>query len=65
MMLWVAVVLGCSSPAAVSCNQLVRTELFDQKAACKEEVQQVVDYLARQGQMAKGRCVQVKSGMTT
>ena len=62
MSLWVAVIIGCSSPAAVSCNSLVRTELFYEKDACVAEVQQVVDYLARQGQAAKGRCVKVKSG---
>lgn len=61
-MIWVAVVVACSNPTAVSCNSLVRNEAFHEKAACVSEVQKVVDYLARQGQAAKGRCVKVKAG---
>ena len=62
MIFWVAVVIGCTNPAAVSCNSLVRTEAFHAEAACIEEVQQVVNFLNSQGKAAKGRCVPVKAG---
>jgi hypothetical protein len=62
MIFWVAVVIGCTNPAAVSCDSLVRTEAFHSEVACTEEVQQVVDFLSSQGKAAKGRCVPVKAG---
>lgn len=62
MIIWVAVIIGCTNPAAVSCNSLVRSEAFQDEASCITEVQQVVDYIVRQGSAAKGRCVQVKAG---
>jgi hypothetical protein len=61
-MFWVAVVVACKTPAAISCDTLVRTEVFYEREACMNEMKQVVDMLVMQRLGAKGRCVQIKAG---
>lgn len=59
-MLWVAVLLACTSPEAVSCNSAINPNLFSDKASCEQNIREAVATLREQGMAAKGGCNPVK-----
>lgn len=65
MIIWIAIVTACSTPAAISCQSLVKPEVFYEEQACLDEVAFMLEYLTRKGVMNNGRCVAVKSGNNT
>ena len=63
--MWLAVLLGCTSPAATSCDVLVRTEgLIATEKLCQEEVAEVAKALAQQGMYVHAKCFKLTVGST-
>ncbi len=63
--MWLAVLLGCTSPAATSCDVLIRTEgLIATEKLCQEEVAEVAKALAQQGMYVRTQCFKLKVGST-
>ena len=60
-MLWVAVLLACSSSEAASCNSAINPNLFSDRASCEQNVREAVSVLNEGGLSAKGGCNPVKS----
>lgn len=62
MIAWVVVVIACNGPAAVTCQSLVKTEMFVSQQKCLEEVEAVLGYLNRRGVLSTGNCFSVDFG---
>ena len=61
--MWLAVLLGCSSPAATSCDVMIRTEgLISSEKLCQEEVANVAKALAQQGIYVRTKCFKLNVG---
>lgn len=60
-MFWVAVLLACTSPEAVSCNSATNPNLFSDRASCEQNVREAVATLIDQGMAAIGGCNPVRS----
>lgn len=61
-MVWVAVIMACTSPLAVKCEIVVKPTSFSHSEPCMEEVNLLLKYLYDNEVMATGRCVQVAVG---
>ena len=59
-MLWVSVLLACSSSEAASCNTAINPSLFSDRASCEQNVREAVSVLNKRGLFAKGGCNPVK-----
>ena len=61
--MWLAVLLGCYSPAATSCDVLIRTEgLIATEKLCQAEVAEVAKGLAQQGLYVRTKCFKLNIG---
>jgi|TARA_R100001440_G_scaffold35567_1_gene54605 hypothetical protein len=63
--MWVAFMLLCSTPAAISCEIMVKTEdVFYSEEACAQEAVIVARYFQQQGYLAIPDCQKVKMGVS-
>ena len=61
--MWIAFMLLCSNPAALSCEVMVKTEAaFQTEEACTSEAILVARYYQQQGYLAIPKCVKIKLG---
>lgn len=61
-MSYIAILLICSSPAAMSCEIKAKPDSFYTLDACMSEVTSVQRYLRDQGVFAVGTCFEVNLG---
>ena len=63
--MWVAFMLLCSTPAALSCEVMVKTEAaFPTEQSCNEESILVAKYFQQQGYLAIPKCTKIKMGVS-
>jgi|TARA_R100000030_G_C3178724_1_gene105290 hypothetical protein len=63
--MWVAFMLLCSTPAALSCEVMVKTEAaFPTEQSCNEESILVAKYFQQQGYLAIPKCAKIKMGVS-
>ena len=63
--MWVAFMLLCSTPAALSCEVMVKTEAaFPTEQSCNEESILVAKYFQQQGYLAVPQCTKIKIGVS-
>lgn len=62
MIAWVAVVIACNSPVAVTCQSLVKPEIFVSQQKCLEAVEDALGYLNQRGVLSTGNCFSVDIG---
>tara|TARA_B100001939_G_scaffold252118_1_gene219029 strand:- start:105 stop:299 length:195 start_codon:yes stop_codon:yes gene_type:complete len=63
--MWIAFMLLCSNPAALSCEVMVRTEsAFQTEEACASEALLVARYYQQQGYLAIPKCTKIKMGVS-
>ena len=63
--MWVAFMLLCSTPAALSCEVMVKTEAaFTTEEACAQEAVLVAKYFQQQGYLAVPQCTKIKIGVS-
>tara|TARA_A100001391_G_scaffold97809_1_gene64768 strand:+ start:158 stop:352 length:195 start_codon:yes stop_codon:yes gene_type:complete len=63
--MWIAFMLLCSTPAALSCQVMVKTEAtFQTEQACKSEALLVARYYQEQGYLAIPKCTKIKMGVS-
>ena len=61
--MWIAFMLLCSSPAALSCEVVAKTEAtFITEEACAQEAMVVARYFQQQGYLAVPQCQKIKIG---
>ena len=64
--MWLAMILVCANPAAVSCIVYANTQkVFYEEAACNEEVSAVQKDLASRNLYAVPYCFKVTTGTST
>tara|TARA_R110001606_G_scaffold228379_1_gene376371 strand:+ start:1983 stop:2177 length:195 start_codon:yes stop_codon:yes gene_type:complete len=61
-MVYIAIILLCSSPSALSCEMKGKPESFYALDACLSEVSGVQQYFLSQGMYAVGNCLAVTLG---
>lgn len=64
-MSYIAIILICSNPAAMSCEIKAKPDSFYKLDACISEVASVQQYLRDQGKFVVGNCVGVNLGQPT
>ena len=63
--MWIAFMLLCSTPAALSCEVMAKTEAtFTTEVACAQEAMIVARYFQQQGYLAIPECVKIKIGVS-
>lgn len=63
--MWIAFMLLCSSPAALSCEVVAKTEAtFITEEACAQEAMVVARYFQQQGYLAVPKCEKIKIGVS-
>ena len=63
--MWVAFMLLCTSPAALSCEVMVKTEAaFPTEEACAQEALIVTRYFQEQGYLAIPQCKKINIGVS-
>ena len=63
--MWVAIMLLCSTPAAMSCEVMAKTEsAFPTEQACAQEALLVARYFQSKGYLAVPECVKIKMGVS-
>tara|TARA_R100001509_G_scaffold100789_2_gene58959 strand:+ start:506 stop:700 length:195 start_codon:yes stop_codon:yes gene_type:complete len=63
--MWIAFMLLCTSPAALSCEVMTKTEgVFTTEQACAEEALIVARYFQSKGYLAVPECVKIKMGVS-
>ncbi len=63
--MWIAFMLLCSTPAALSCEVMVKTEAaFTTEEACAQEAVLVAKYFQQQGYLAVPQCTKIKIGVS-
>ena len=63
--MWIAFMLLCSTPAALSCEVMAKTEsTFATEEACTQEAIVVARYFQQQGYLAIPECQKIKIGVT-
>ena len=61
--MWIAFMLLCSTPAAMSCEVMAKTEsTFPTEEACAQEAIIVARYFQQQGYLAIPECQKIKMG---
>ena len=63
--MWIAFMLLCSTPAALSCEVMAKTEAtFVTEEACAQEALLVARYFQEQGYLAVPQCINIKMGVS-
>ena len=63
--MWIAFMLLCSTPAALSCEVMVKTEAaFTTEESCNQESILVARYFQQQGYLAIPKCTKIKMGVS-
>jgi len=63
--MWIAFMLLCSTPEAVSCEVMVKdTSTFVTEEACAQEALLVARYFQSKGYLAIPECHQIKMGVS-
>ena len=63
--MWIAFVLLCSTPAAISCEVFPKTEAtFPTEESCFDEASIVANYFRSRGYLARPQCINVKTGVS-
>jgi hypothetical protein len=63
--MWIAFMLLCSTPAALSCEVMAKTEAtFVTEEACAQEALLVARYFQEQGYLAIPQCINIKMGVS-
>ena len=63
--MWIAFMLLCSTPAALSCEVMAKTEAtFVTEEACSQEALLVARYFQEQGYLAIPQCINIKMGVS-
>jgi len=63
--MWIAFMLLCSTPAALSCEVMAKTEAtFVTEEACAQEALLVTRYFQEQGYLAVPQCINIKMGVS-
>ena len=63
--MWVALMLLCSTPAALSCEVMAKTEAtFQTEEACSQEAILVARYFQQKGYLAIPECEKIKMGVS-
>ena len=63
--MWVAFMLLCSTPAALSCEIMVKkAATFPTEEACAQEALVVARYFQQQGYLAVPQCIHIKMGVS-
>ena len=63
--MWIAFMLLCSTPAALSCEVMAKTEAtFTTEQACAQEAMIVARYFQQQGYLARPQCQKIKMGVS-
>ena len=63
--MWVALMLLCATPAAISCEVMAKTEAtFQTEEACAQEAILVARYFQQQGYLAIPECQKIKMGVS-
>jgi|TARA_R110002049_G_scaffold20238_1_gene74697 hypothetical protein len=63
--MWIAFMLLCTSPAALSCEVMAKTEAtFPTEEACAEEAIVVARYFQSKGYLAVPECQKIKMGVS-
>ena len=63
--MWVAFMLLCSTPAAMSCEVMAKTEsAFPTEQACAQEAVLVARYFQQKGYLAVPQCTKIKMGVS-
>lgn len=63
--MWIAFMLLCSSPAALSCEVMAKTEAtFITEEACAQEAVLVARYFQSKGYLAVPQCTKIKIGVS-
>ena len=63
--MWVAFMLLCSTPAALSCEVMAKTEsTFSTEEACAQEAIIVARYFQQKGYLAIPQCKEIKIGVS-
>jgi len=61
--MWLAVLLGCYSPAATSCDVMIRTSgLIATEKLCQEEVANAAKALVQKGLYIRTKCFKLNTG---
>ena len=63
--MWIAFMLLCSTPEALSCEIMAKTEAtFATEEACAQEAMIVARYFQQQGYLAIPECQKIKIGVS-
>ena len=63
--MWIAFMLLCSTPAALSCEVMIKTEAaFTTEESCNQESILVARYFQQQGYLAIPTCTKIKMGVS-
>jgi|TARA_Y100000114_G_scaffold109265_1_gene102695 hypothetical protein len=63
--MWIAFMLLCSTPAAISCEVITKTEAtFATEESCAQEALVVARYFQQQGYLAVPQCTKIKMGVS-
>ena len=63
--MWIAFMLLCSTPAALSCEVMAKTEAtFTSEEACAQEAVLVARYFQQKGYLAVPECTKIKMGVS-
>ena len=63
--MWIAFMLLCSTPAAMSCEVMAKTEsTFPTEEACVQEALIVARYFQSKGYLAIPECQKIKMGVS-
>jgi len=63
--MWIAFMLLCTGPSALSCVVMAKTEAtFITEEACAQEALVVTRYFQEQGYLAVPQCIHIKMGVS-
>jgi len=63
--MWIAFMLLCTGPSALSCEVMAKTEAtFATEEACAQEALIVTRYFQEQGYLAVPQCINIKMGVS-
>ena len=63
--MWIAFMLLCTGPSALSCEVMAKTEAtFPTEEACAQEALVVTRYFQQQVYLAVAQCIHIKMGVS-
>jgi hypothetical protein len=65
MNVFIAVIIACGTPVAMTCQPMIKPEAFFEEKECLEEVEMMTELLTRKGVLNRGQCVPIKVGSST